>query len=226
MPRDRRADDPFIAYHRATRRAVLSRGLLSSILVLAVAAGLVGMAGAAEPATPAAAATAPVGSIAQALPMEAAVLPTEAAVLPTGTAPLPAGSDTPSDVVSPAAPVSVPEPVPAGPKSWSITIDTVGYQAEIDRCLWVRMELRADAPIVGAHNNCGGSVVLEMLVGDTVTLTGTGLDGRYVVAAERDGQAGANAAAATAGFGADVILQTCYWNSGGRERLLALIRMP
>ncbi len=219
MPRDRRADDPFIAYHPATRRAVLSRGLLSSILVLAVAAGLVGMAGAAEPATPAAAATAPVGSIAQALPMEAAVLP-------TGTAPLPAGSDTPSDVVPPAAPVQAPAPEPAGPKSWSITIDTVGYQAEIDRCLWVRMELRADAPIVGAHNNCGGSVVLEMLVGDTVTLTGTGLDGRYVVAAERDGQAGANAAAATAGFGADVILQTCYWNSGGRERLLALIRMP
>jgi hypothetical protein len=88
------------------------------------------------------------------------------------------------------------------------------------------MELAADAPIVGAHNNCGGSVVLEMLIGDAVTLTGTGLDGRYVVAAERDGQAGENAAAATAGFGADVVLQTCYWNSGGQERLLALVRVP
>ena len=218
MVRDRPADDPFIAYHRATRRSVLSRGLLSSTLVLAVAAGLVGLAGAAEPATPAAAASASVGSIAQALPTEAAVLPTETAVLP-------AGSDTPSEVVAPPAPVQAPEPATTGPRSWSIAIDTVGYQAEIDRCLWVRMELAADAPIVGAHNNCGGSVVLEMLIGDAVTLTGTGLDGRYVVAAERDGQAGENAAAATAGFGADVILQTCYWNSGGQERLLALVRV-
>ena len=65
--------------------------------------------------------------------------------------------------------------------------------------------------------------MLEMAEGDTVTLTGTDLDGRYRVTAEREAHAGDNAAAATAGIVADVILQTCHWNSGGRERLLSLV---
>ena len=87
------------------------------------------------------------------------------------------------------------------------------------------MDLSAIAPIVGAHNYCGGGIVLEMAEGDTVTLTGTQLDGAYRVTGEREAHAGDNAATATEGLVADVILQTCHWNSGGRERLLSLVRV-
>jgi len=110
-------------------------------------------------------------------------------------------------------------------RSWSIDIDTVGYQAEIDACLWVRMDLGAAAPIVGAHNYCGGSIVLEMAIGDTVTLTGTSLDGIYTVEESRDGRAGENAATVTEGMAVDAILQTCYVNSSGKARLLGLVRV-
>ncbi|WP_127819166.1 hypothetical protein [Microbacterium sp. CPCC 204701] len=104
-----------------------------------------------------------------------------------------------------------------------IGIHTSGYQAELDRCLWVRMDLAgASAPIVGAHNNCGGDVVLRMHPGDVVELTGEQLDGRYTVAGSRDGRPGQDAAEATAGFGATVILQTCYFE-GPDVRLVALI---
>jgi len=60
-------------------------------------------------------------------------------------------------------------------------------------------------------------------IGDTVALTGTGLDGLYRVSAERLAWAGDSAAAATAGLEAVVILQTCFWVDDGSERLLALV---
>ena len=64
-----------------------------------------------------------------------------------------------------------------------------------------------------------------MEVGDTVTLRGTSLDGEYEVSSSVDAWAGDSARAATDGLSADVILQTCYWQSNGRERLVALIRI-
>lgn len=112
-----------------------------------------------------------------------------------------------------------------GPSAWAISIDTTGYQAEIDECLWVRMDLGAAAPIVGAHNYCGGGIVLEMQLGHTVDLVGTGLDGSYVVTESRDARGGDPAAAATAGMTASVILQTCYWIDDGSVRLLGLQRV-
>lgn len=114
-------------------------------------------------------------------------------------------------------------PAPADDGPWRIAIDTSGYQAELDACLWVRMDLGAVAPIVGAHTSCGGSVILEMATGDPVVLTGTGLDGAYLVADSRDAEVGAVAATATAGLTADVILQTCYPGADGRVRLVALV---
>jgi hypothetical protein len=131
---------------------------------------------------------------------------------------------------APAASVAAsptPAPLPStGPdsKTWSIAIDTTGYQAEIDQCLWVRMDLGLEAPIVGAHNYCGGSVVLEMAVGDLVVLTGTNLDGTYRVTGEKLANAGDNAAAATEGLEAVVILQTCFWVNDGSERLIGLVK--
>ena len=149
-----------------------------------------------------------------------------AAVAVLGAANVPVAA--PAAVAETVAPSASATPSPiattgSGPRDWSITIDTVGYQKEIDQCLWVRMDLGLSAPLVGAHNYCGGSVVLEMAIGDTVTLAGTGLDGLYRVSAERLAWAGDSAVAATAGLDAVVILQTCFWVDDGSERLLALV---
>lgn len=107
--------------------------------------------------------------------------------------------------------------------SFAIAIDTTGYQAELDACEWVRMDLAATAPIVGAHNYCGGDIVLAMQPGDTVALAGEQLDGTYVVTEIRDAVAGDPSAEATAGMAVTVILQTCYWGVDGAVRLVGLV---
>jgi len=194
----------FRAYHRATDRRVAVRDTLIGCVAIAavVAAAMLGVANA-----PAAVPGATVDTVAPVAPVETVAPLSPVAVLP-----------------SPDAAISLPIPATgSGPRHWSISIDTTGYQAEIDQCLWVRMDLGLAAPVVGAHNYCGGSVVLEMAIGDTVTLSGTGLDGVYRVSAERLAWAGDQAAAATAGLTAAVILQTCFWVDDGSERLLALL---
>ena len=150
---------------------------------------------------------------------------------------VPAGipSPTPSAVLAAPAPSTLPAPPPAdigtvaveppaAEGSWSIAIAATGYQAELDACQWVRMDLGV-APIVGAHTSCGGAIVLEMIDLDAVQLAGQGLDGAYVVTGSRDARAGDTAAAATDGLAADVILQTCYPGADGRVRLVALTRL-
>ncbi len=154
--------------------------------------------------------------------------PATTATAPNNSTANAAPSPTPSPTAAPLAESIAAAPTASTPTAsagrWAIAIDTTGYQDELDQCLWVRMDLGAAAPIVGAHNNCGGSIVLDMHIGDTVTLVGAALDGTYVVFDSRDAHAGDEAAEATAGWNAAVILQTCYWNSGGEERLLALQR--
>lgn len=108
--------------------------------------------------------------------------------------------------------------------TYEISIGATGFQAEIDQCLWVRMDFDGVAPVVGAHNYCGGSIVLDMKIGDVVTLAGQGLDGRYLVSGSRDAWPGDNAAEATAGMVSAVILQTCYWHSD-QMRLLSMHRI-
>ena len=135
---------------------------------------------------------------------------------------------------TPAPSVAEPGPQPqsaasladTGPTSWAISIATRGYQDEIDQCLWVRMDLGGHAPIVGAHNYCGGGVVLEMHLGDVVTLAGTELDGTYLVSDARDARAGDIAATAIDGMSGRVILQTCYWGDGSAVRLVGLTPVP
>jgi hypothetical protein len=61
-----------------------------------------------------------------------------------------------------------------------------------------------------------------MRPGDVVDLRGQGLDGRYVVTDGHDAHAGDDASVATAGMETQVILQTCYPGSGGREWLAGL----
>jgi len=217
-------DDPFAAVHRAARRRTAAVGAALVIGVgtlVAVAWAVPSVAApraavvAAAPATADAAAPTPVDTPALA-PSAAGEVPAPAASSPPAT--IPEGA---ADAVPPVAePPSV--PAPAGPASYDLHVDASGYQAELDRCLWVRMDVGAVSPIVGAHNNCGGDVILAMNPGDRVTLAGEGVDGVYVVGESRDAHKGDDAATATAGMSATVILQTCYWEGTG-VRLVPLL---
>lgn len=211
-----RASDPFSVYHRVNSWVTFAKRSAIAGASVAILLGLVGLVNAAPPA-----ATTAIG-VSASLPLPA----------PASVASATTSSIENVDLISPlngSVDAAPPTPEPIDPDlaitgSWEITIDTRGYQAEIDKCLWVRMDLGAAAPIVGAHNYCGGGVVLRMAVGDTVTLRGAALDGTYTVTGERDANAGDLAADATAGITADVILQTCYWTNDGSERLVSLVR--
>lgn len=202
--------DPFREYHRAETRARLTQVVVTVVVAVGAIAGVTALASAAPPPTAAPA--------------------SDARPEPgPSSEPDPSATPTPTALPSPAVSADAspgPTPTPSGEpgsRVWTIAIDTRGYQAEIDQCLWVRMDLGAAAPLVGAHNYCGGGVVLEMAVGDTVVLTGEDLDGTYRVTEERLAHAGDPAAGATEGITASVILQTCFWEDDGRERLLALV---
>ena len=192
-----------IAPARTLGRALL---LHAAIVTLAVAAAI--SAGTIAVPSALADSAAPAAAPKQALTVEKVELPTLA---------------VPEEAPVVAAPAPV---VPAGP-DWSISIGAIGLQAEVDQCIWVRMDFSAAVtiPIVGAHNFCGGGIVLEMTPGQTVSLSGAGLDGSYVVADGRDAWADADAADAIAGMSGDVILQTCYWDDNGTLRLVALHRV-
>lgn len=213
-------DDPFAAVHRAARRRAAA---VAATLVIAVG-GLVAVAW----AVPSVAAPAP--AAVEAVPAAVPVAPLETATVEQQPAPEPAPAEVASpgtipqgaaDAAPPAA-APAPVPAPAGPATYDLRVDASGYQTELDRCLWVRMDVGAVSPIVGAHNTCGGDVILAMNPGDRVTLAGEGVDGVYVVGESRDAHKGDDAATATAGMSATVILQTCYWEGTG-VRLVPLL---
>ncbi len=211
------APDTFREFHRARRRNSALRGLAIALVAGVAATGLTLWGVAA--ATPSAVASVQARGFAYALkPFPDLQLPTLAvepsAVETAAVEPTTAGIATGETLAS----------LPAtGAGRWEIQIDTIGHQAQIDQCDWVRMDLGAAAPIVGAHNYCGGDVVLDMRLGDTVTLSGTGLDGTYVVSEARDARAGDPASSATSGMAVAAILQTCYWEDDGRVRLVGLV---
>jgi hypothetical protein len=229
-----RVDDPFAAVHRSARRR---RALVTTVVALGLAAAI-----ATTWVLPGHAAT-PLAPVAAAMG-DAAEPPAASAPVREATEPsLPAGPPTVAEaasaspaVLASAAPVPPPtgaegvvpppEEVPAESglpiERYDVHVDTSGYQAELDRCLWVRMDIGATAPIIGAHNTCGGDVVLDMQIGDSVRLSGEGVDGSYVVVGARDARRGQNAFDATEGMSAAVILQTCHWEGDG-VRLLALV---
>ncbi|GAB3617136.1 hypothetical protein GCM10027416_16930 [Okibacterium endophyticum] len=230
--------DPFRAYHRAEDWRSRVRGGVTLVVVsLLVGAGVwassqaSSMSVAAEtqearlpaspPADPAAQSTA------DAPPGGPASGTSAGGTGEAADAPPPAGpADLPVEVAAEAPPAADPAPpvdLPStGPREFDIGVDTTGHQAEVDLCLWVRMDLGAVAPIVGRHNHCGGDVVLDMREGDVVHLSGSGLDGTYTVTGSRDAHAGDNAAQATEGLQASVILQTCYTGST-KLRLVTLV---
>jgi hypothetical protein len=152
--------------------------------------------------------------------LTAAVLPTEPDAPPTDAPPV-----APAPQAEASASSSSAKAARGAKPDWSIHVTAAGFQKELDACQWVRMDLGAPAPIVGAHNYCGGSIVLQMRTGDTVTLAGKGVSGNYVMTGARVAHAGDVVETVTAGMSADVILQTCWQNSGGRERLVELTRV-
>jgi hypothetical protein len=196
---------PFVAYHRARRVSALVRVIAIGVPVAVVVAGLcmLGSAGTAQ---------------------AGAVSADTLAAINSGLAVLPTPTPTPtiSTYAVPHSSSSAAPAVASGPSVVHIVVTATGYQHELDECQWVRMDLAAEAPIVGAHTRCGGVVVLTMRPGQIVELSGQSLDGRYVVTDSRDAHAGDDAATATAGMRASVILQTCYPGSGGHERLIGL----
>lgn len=203
-------EDPFAEYHRARRRAAAVRAVLGLAAVAAVALASIWLA------------TVPSGSAA-AQP-SAQTQPTKIlSMAPTDATPAAKPSPTPHP--SPSIPPA-PAPHLAGnstsTRDVQIAITATGYQHELDECQWVRMDLGAVAPIVGAHTQCGGAVVLTLSAGQFVDLTGEGLTGRYVVTDIRNAHSGDDAATALAGMDATVVLQTCYPGTGGRERLVGL----
>jgi hypothetical protein len=230
--------DPFRAVHRARNRRTAGAVVTGSLFVAAIVAATWVMPAAVAEPVPVPASTAltqpapaPDSEGVPPAPAPPAVPPAPAVL---AAPPVPAGSPVSAASVVEAAPTGpagsvpaapLPAPAPSTPAVRAIAIDTSGYQAELDECLWVRMDLvAASAPIVGAHNNCGGDVVLELQPGDLVELSGENLDGRYLVIGSRDGRPGQDAGEATAGFGATVILQTCYFE-GPNVRLVSLIQL-
>lgn len=201
----------FARYHRAERLRIARN------TVLGLGAAALGLGFFVSTSVVAAPAIAPDGPTEPAAPV---AVPRET----PSAAPVALPEDLPAATTS-APQVSPPAPPPGPPSStgWSIVVDTTGYQAELDQCLWVRMDLGAVAPIVGAHRSCRGALVLDLVDGDVVDLAGEGLDGRYLVVGSRDAYAGDTASSATAGMVADVLLQTCYEGAGGRVRLVALV---
>jgi hypothetical protein len=199
----RESPSPFDAYHRARRASMLGRVVATGVAVAVVVTGFCLL-----------------GSVTTAQ-AESASAETLASIT-TGPIKPPTSSPTPTASAGPAPTSSVAPAVPTVPSLVRITITATGYQHELDACQWVRMDLGAEAPIVGAHTRCGGSVVLALRPGETVELRGQGLDGRYVVTDGTDAHAGDDASTATQGMRAQVILQTCYPGTGGRERLVGL----
>jgi len=219
------ADDPFRAYHRAGARVVARRALTAAALAAVVLAPI-GWASGAGGATNPALVTELALAEAQRLAVQpVAVEPPPDPEPPTGDGAVVVPRDAPT--AAPAAPESAQEPPsgrPADPVAAEIAIDTVGYQEELDRCLWVKMSLTPIAPIVAAHNYCGGDVVLGLGRGDRVRLSGLELDGVYVVTGDREVRTGELVSVATEGLVADVILQTCFWRTG-TTRLVTVERV-
>lgn len=108
------------------------------------------------------------------------------------------------------------------PVEWSLGVTAIGYQAELDDCHWTRMDFDGVVPIVGAHNYCGGDIILDMTTGQIVHLAGGSVDGTYIVTGDRQVFPGDDAIQATAGLSATVMLQTCYWDVAQGMRLVTL----
>ncbi len=207
----RNSDSAFREVHRAQGRRIAAIVSGWAVAVGIVVAGMVAVGSANALPAPTTDATIPFAAVAAVTEVSTALSST----------PAPGATPPASELVAPAPePAAPPAPEPA---DRTITITATGYQAELDACQWVRMDLLDAVPMVGAHTGCGGSLVLGLRDGDTVRVVGQGLDGTYRVIDSRDAHSGDDAATATAGMNAAIILQTCYPGTGGRVRLVGVV---
>ena len=212
-------DTVFADYHRTRTRRIVA---VVTGWVLAAALGVSGVVAIGAVTAQPAAATA--ATTAATVPVDSAAAVTSTLALAPAPAPAPpAPIPVPTQSIAPAL-TPTPTSTAARQTAYAIAIAATGYQIELNACQWVRMNLADTLPIVGAHTHCGGILVLRLQLGDTVTLSGQGLDGAYRVADALDAKAGDNSASATAGMTATVILQSCYLGGGGRVRLVGLIQ--
>lgn len=218
--------DVFRSFHRGRLLASLRVRVPLVIVVGAMIAAGVAVSASATPTAGIDAASGSTIIAAPSAPLAGGVAAADTAAAPSPEAPaliLPAeGSTIDPAVASVAAEATTPvAPTPL----YSIAVTARGHQAELDACQWVRMDVGAIAPIVGAHNFCHGDEVLALAVGDVVTVTGTDLDGDYQVTGSRDARAGDNGASATAGLAGDIIFQTCYWDDARGLRLVTAVKV-
>lgn len=209
----------FEAFHRSRRSRLVGVSVRAAVVCSLVVAAVWGVAASSIPLPAAGAAATPATALAgqpAAAVLADAAPPTAQPVAPSSdptTAPPPPIVENPAPVIL--APVS----------TYSIAVTARGYQAELDACQWVRMDIGAVAPIVGAHNYCHGDQVLAMQVGEIVTVTGADLDGDYQIIGSRDAHAGDSAADATVGMGGDLLFQTCYYDKSRGLRLVSAVRV-
>ncbi|SDD29686.1 Putative peptidoglycan binding domain-containing protein [Sanguibacter gelidistatuariae] len=127
----------------------------------------------------------------------------------------------PRRAATPAAPAQAalaPAAAAAAP-AWTTYVANSGGQATIDLCAGGLTAFRGDdghaffsVPYLTIHNNCGGAPILKLSTGDTVVITGGGVDGTYQVVDSRDVSQGSTTDAVE-GVAGDILLQTCYFNS-------------
>ncbi|WP_156156053.1 hypothetical protein [Demequina maris] len=87
----------------------------------------------------------------------------------SGVGPISAAHDADFDVDTPDVDVTE---APAPDPGYAFDVRLTGHQEALDLCAgWVFEDFVA-GDVVSAHNHCGGDVVLDLEVGDAVTLTG------------------------------------------------------
>jgi len=92
------------------------------------------------------------------------------------SSPSPSGSPSVEFATLPLEPSPAPSPsssatpsaAPTGPREWTIAIDTIGYQPELDACLWVRYRVTEERE---AHAGDNAATATEGLVADDILQT-------------------------------------------------------
>lgn len=120
------------------------------------------------------------------------------------------------EVKAPPAPVAdsvpaAPAPEPVQVRQYSIAVANSGGEEALDACTGGFTKMDQDGmegkTIIAAHNNCGGDILLPIVVGDQVVIEG---QGTYRVAETRDTEKSIYPSAIVDMKG-EILVQTCYY---------------
>lgn len=114
---------------------------------------------------------------------------------------------------------------------WTVRVSGSGGGLTVDRCsggFTLMSDYAVDGrvpPVVAAHNNCGGALVLGLRVGDRVRVVGGGeLAGLYRVVGDRVLGAVGASTGGLVGVEGELLVQSCFW-VGDRIRFVGLERV-